>query len=335
MHLKINSDDHKGMSESNVWWSPPGTPEIYTIEPSESGTSCFRFTPFEKSKHYPIVEIRGHVLASSAPLPGNIVVKTPFDRSSTNKTEHLAAVACAISEIEAGHLDKVVVARVKSMESDGSPEATFKLKCQKHPDAFVYLIDHPECGVWCGATPELLISASDNRIETVSLAGTRVTNGKAFDAWTEKERNEQSQVTEYIKSVLENHGATDMHIEPRHDRQYGNLLHLETRFSCAIKGDISEIAKDLHPTPAVGGRPLLEACKFIKANERIDRAFYAGFLGVETASGSAYYVNLRTSQWMIGGVRLFAGGGIVEGSEPEAEWMETEAKIDAIMATLA
>ena len=28
MHLKINSDDHKGMSESNVWWSPPGTPEI-------------------------------------------------------------------------------------------------------------------------------------------------------------------------------------------------------------------------------------------------------------------------------------------------------------------
>ena len=335
MHLEVNGDDYTGMSESRVWWSPPGSTEIYTIEPCDSGTSCFRFTPFEKSDAYPVVEIRGHVLASYAPLPGKIQVSTPFDRSSTDQTEHLSAVALAISEISAGNLDKVVVARVKSIASDCTPEATFKLKCQKHPDAFVYLIEHPDCGVWCGATPELLISASDNRIETVSLAGTRVINGKAFDDWTDKERDEQSQVTEYIKSVLETHGATDMRIEPRHDRRYGNLLHLETRFRCSIKGDISNLAKDLHPTPAVGGRPLLAACDFIKTNERIDRAFYSGFLGVETASGSAYYVNLRAAQWMIGGVRLFAGGGIVEGSVPEAEWMETEAKIDAIMATLA
>jgi len=153
------------MSQSRVWWSPPGSPEIYTIEPSVSGTSCFRFTPFEESKHYPIVEIRGHVLASSAPLPGDIVVRTSIDHSSTDKTEHLAAVSFAISEIAAGNLDKVVVARVKSIASECTPEATFKLKCEKHPDSFVYLIDHPGCGVWCGASPELLISASDNRIK--------------------------------------------------------------------------------------------------------------------------------------------------------------------------
>jgi isochorismate synthase len=323
------------MSESRVWWSPPGSTEIYTIEPSNSGTSCFHFTPFKKSETYPTIEIRGHVLASTAPIPGIIKVTTPFDPSSTDQTEHLRAVSLALSEISDGKLDKVVVARVKSMASDCTPEATFKLKCQKHPDAFVYLIKHPECGVWCGATPELLISASDNRIETVSLAGTRVINGKAFDEWTDKERSEQSQVTEYIKSVLEDHGASDMSIEPRNDRRYGNLLHLETRFRCYIKGDISILASDLHPTPAVGGRPLLAACDFINSHERIDRAFYSGFLGVETASGSAYYVNLRAAQWMVGGVRLFAGGGIVEGSVPEEEWMETEAKIDAIKATLA
>ncbi|HIG58998.1 MAG TPA: hypothetical protein EYQ21_06385 [Flavobacteriales bacterium] len=323
------------MSESRVWWSPPGSTEIYTIEPSHSGTSCFRFTPFKQSEAYPTIEIRGHVLASSAPIPGIIEVTTPFDSSSTDQTEHLRAVSLALSEISDGKLDKVVVARVKSMASDCTPEATFKLKCQKHPDAFVYLIKHPECGVWCGATPELLISASDNRIETVSLAGTRVINGKAFDEWTDKERSEQSKVTEYIQSVLENHGASDMSIEPRNDRRYGNLLHLETRFRCYIKGDISILASDLHPTPAVGGRPLLAACDFINSHERIDRAFYSGFLGVETASGSAYYVNLRAAQWMVGGVRLFAGGGIVEGSVPEEEWMETEAKIDAIKATLA
>ena len=338
MHLTINRYDHKSMSEPRVWWRPPGSGsgEIYTMEMSDSGTSCFRFTPFKSSDIYPSIEMRGHVVIGKTPKPGTLEVVTPYDKSSTIKSEHLAAVNEALSEISTHRLDKVVVARVLAIETSASPEATFELKCKEHPDAFVYLIDHPSCGIWCGATPELLVASSDNRIETVSLAGTRVAiNGNKTNAWTDKERDEQNQVTEFIKSVLESHGAKEMSIEPRSDRKYGDLVHLETRFRCSIKGDILELAADLHPTPAVGGRPLKLACEFIRANERLDRAYYSGYLGVETASGSAYYVNLRAAQWMIGGVRLFAGGGIVEGSIPEDEWMETEAKIEAIKTTLA
>ncbi|PCJ82384.1 MAG: hypothetical protein COA49_02515 [Bacteroidetes bacterium] len=326
------------MSEPRVWWRPPGSgsDEIYTMEMSDSGTSCFRFTPFKTSDIYPSIEMRGHVVIGELPIPGTLEVTTPFDSSSTDKSEHILSVNEALREISNNKLDKVVVARVLALETSASPEATFALKCKAHPDAFVYLIDHPSCGVWCGASPELLIAASDNRVETVSLAGTRfAVNGNAIEPWSDKERDEQNQVTEFIKSVLENHGANEMSIEPRSDRRYGNLVHLETRFRCSIKGNILNLASDLHPTPAVGGRPLKAACDFIKSNERIDRAYYSGYLGVETASGSAYYVNLRAAMWMIGGVRLFAGGGIVDGSVAEDEWMETEAKIEAIKTSLA
>ena len=323
------------MTLARVWWSPPGSNKVYTLEPSDFGTSCFRFTPFSISDKYPSIEIQGHIITTEAPIPGAIKVTKPFDDVSTEKTSHLNSVAKAISKIADGTLEKVVVARIKSIISEATPEETFKLKCEKHPDAFVYLIDHPSCGVWCGASPELLIASSDNRVETVSLAGTRLANGAYTHDWTTKERHEQSQVTDYIKSVLENHGASEMSIEPPADRRYGNLLHLETRFRCSIKGDIQKLANTLHPTPAVGGRPVKIACDFIRLNEQFSRAYYSGYLGVETASGSAYYVNLRAAQWMVGGIQIYAGGGIVEGSIPQDEWMETEAKIKAIEATFA
>ena len=336
MHLENHSNDYHTMMSPRVWWSPPGSDEVYTLEPSTSGTSSFRFIPFSRAEDISSIEIKGHVISAKTPAPGSITVTSPFENISTEKTSHINSVEKAIFKIAQGTLDKVVVARVKTVKSKATPEATFKLKCEKHPDAFVYLINHPSCGVWCGATPELLVASSDNRIETVSLAGTRVlVNGDLTNVWTDKERDEQSQVTDYIKSVLEDNGASEMSIEPRADRRYGNLLHLETRFRCSIKGDVQKLASDLHPTPAVGGRPLKAACDFIKSNEQFSRGYYSGYLGVETASGSAYYVNLRAAKWLVGGVQLYAGGGIVEGSIPQDEWAETEAKIKAIEATFA
>ena len=112
------------------------------------------------------------------------------------------------------------------------------------------------------------------------------------------------------------------------------MIHLETRFRCSLKGSIADLANNLHPTPAVGGRPLKKACDFILQNEPFDREYFTGFLGVESASGSAYYVNLRCAKWQNGGIQLFAGGGIVEGSDIDSEWKETEAKLNSIQSTI-
>ena len=322
------------MNTAKVWWKPPESSDVYSIEKSESGTSCFRFEPFKSSHDYPSIELRGHVVKSKMPKEGMIDIKTEYSSDSTSMDEHFRAVESAIDKIENEELDKVVVSRVKCMSMKCTPEASFVRKCKAHPDAFVYLLAHPGCGIWCGATPELLVSASDNRIETVSLAGTRTIEKIETSPWTTKEHVEQGFVTDYIENILEKQGAKDLRIEPRAELRYGNLIHLETRLRCSLKGSLSELAEELHPTPAVGGRPMKVACEFISENERIDREYFAGYLGVKTASGSAYYVNLRCAKWMKGGVKIFAGGGIVSGSDVTEEWEETEAKLAAILETI-
>ena len=323
------------MYEGRVWWRPPGSHSVYTIEPSVSGTSCFRLEPFScvtgRSRS---IELRGHVVQSDYPNVGTINVNEEFKNISTSQQTHSNAVTQALEMIQSGEIEKVVVSRVKSIEHQATPESAFKSKCEAHPDAFVYLINHPTCGVWCGATPELLVSVSDNRLETVSLAGTRTLDQIQTSPWTSKEYAEQELVTDYIKDILENQGATDLRIEPRDNLNYGNLVHLETRFYGTLKGKIEKVAKNLHPTPAVGGRPLEKASGFINENEGFDREYFTGYLGVETATGGAYYVNLRCAKWLKGGINLYAGGGIVEGSDIQEEWNETEAKICAILDSI-
>ena len=322
------------MNNPRVWWRPPGAKDVYTMEASDSGTSCFRFVPFRLNGDSPSIEWKGHVVKAEFPVKGTISTDELYNEASTSRDEHREAVKNALGLIESGELEKVVVSRVKSVEGDCSPELAFKNKCQTHSDAFVYLLEHPRIGVWCGATPELLVAASDNRVETVSLAGTRTRDSISEMPWTSKEHDEQELVTDYIKDILEKHGATDLRIEPREDLAYGDLVHLETRFRCSMTGNIVELANDLHPTPAVGGRPLKKACDFIMHNEGFNREYFTGYLGVESASGSAYYVNLRCAKWQNGGVQLFAGGGIVEGSDIDSEWEETEAKLRAIQSTI-
>ena len=322
------------MNNPRVWWSPPGSKDVYTMEASDSGTSCFRFVPFRLNGDFPSIEWKGHVVKAEFPENGTISPDELYCEASTSRDEHREAVKNALGLIESGELEKVVVSRVKSIEGHCYPEDAFKNKCRTHSDAFVYLLDHPRIGVWCGATPELLVAASDNRVETASLAGTRTKDSITAMPWTSKEHDEQELVTDYIKKILENHGATDLRIEPREDLVYGNLVHLETRFRCSMTGNIVELANDLHPTPAVGGHPLKKAFEFIMHNEGFNREYFTGYLGVESASGSAYYVNLRCAKWQNGGVQLFAGGGIVEGSNIDSEWEETEAKIRAIQSTI-
>lgn len=323
------------MFEGRVWWRPPGSDAVFTIEPSKSGTSRFRFEPFSCAQSSAeAIELRGHVVKSDYPSEGTIEVSETYSDISTTEQQHASAVDKAINLITKEELEKVVVSRVKSIEIESAPEAAFYSKCQAHPDAFVYLIDHPTCGVWCGASPELLVSVSDNRLETVSLAGTRTLDQIKTSPWTSKEYAEQELVTDYIKDILEKQGATDLRIEPRDNLNYGNLVHLETRFHGTMKGEIEQLAKHLHPTPAVGGRPLVKACNFISESEGYDREYFTGYLGVETATGGAYYVNLRCAKWLKGGINIYAGGGIVEGSDILEEWKETEAKLCAILDSI-
>jgi isochorismate synthase len=87
----------------------------------------------------------------------------------------------------------------------------------------------------------------------------------------------------------------------------------------------------LHPTPAICGFPLSKSLEFINEFESFNREYYAGFLGPISKSGDfSLWVNLRCAKIQSSTINFYAGAGIVEGSDPEAEYLETERKMDTL-----
>jgi isochorismate synthase len=315
-------------SEPRLWWRPPGHTDVFTLIPDASGTSTFHFAPFDVAAGAPEISWRGHAVRTSPPESGTLPHVPTAAMPNTAHEEHVANVEAALTAIRSGEFDKVVVSRTRVSNQSVPPELAFQNLCTLHPHALVYLMNHPVEGTWCGATPELLLRAQQHDVDTVSLAGTRRIGSE--EAWTDKERQEQQVVTDHVLDVLNRLGAEDINQDGPRDKRYGELVHLETRISARYPGDLHALAKALHPTPAVCGRPVEAAANFIRTHERHNRTYYAGFLGWSSPLGCAYYVNLRCAHWAENGVALFAGGGIVEGSVPEREWSETEAKLQSI-----
>ncbi|RYD83434.1 MAG: hypothetical protein EOP53_00895 [Sphingobacteriales bacterium] len=78
--------------------------------------------------------------------------------------------------------------------------------------------------------------------------------------------------------------------------------------------------------------PLKEAKNFIAENENYDRGLYTGFLGpVDEQDNMQLYVNLRCMQFTQNEAVLYAGAGIVKGSDPEKEWQETQQKMRTLL----
>lgn len=324
------------MSDQRVlqlWWKMPGdgADKIWTLEPDSNGETTFHLAPFASSNSSPILEITGNKKPVFFPLNAHLDLVPSPTVSGAKKQDHLNTVNAAIEAIRSEELEKVVVSRSEFWTTPLAPERLFQSKCEMYPDAMVYLLAHPESGVWLGASPELLLQRRGNEFETVSLAGTKSNlNGE----WTEKDRREQELVTDFITHRLRSVGAQGVKQLAAEDRKYGAIQHLESRILFSSAVDEASWLKELHPTPAVGGAPRNKALEFIETNEIQDRGYYTGYLGWSQKAESNYFVNLRCMQCFADGFRLFAGGGIVSGSDAVGEWEETQAKIETIRTNL-
>jgi isochorismate synthase EntC len=91
----------------------------------------------------------------------------------------------------------------------------------------------------------------------------------------------------------------------------------------------------VHPTPAVAGAPREAALKWLRSNENLDRGWYGGPVGfTDAAGGGEFYAALRSALLRDAEARLFAGAGVVEGSQPEQELRETRLKFRAMLEPL-
>lgn len=276
----------------------------------------------------------------SAPVP-----PTPdgFHLSSTVPHDRWCAVVeDALNDIDRGRLTKVVLAREVRVEANRPiPVVTVLERLRAlYPSCHHFSIDG-----FVGASPELLVSRIGDAVRSHPLAGTLAHSGDAR-ADTEaaasllgsvKDRWEHGLVVQAVASALAPHCAALDVPEAPSIVSLRNVMHLGTEITGELRDDTSALALALalHPTPAVGGTPTEEAIAWIGTSEGIDRGRYAGPVGWVDARGDGLFVvGIRSAQIDGTVARLFAGVGVVAGSEPEAELAETQLKLQALLAAL-
>jgi isochorismate synthase len=257
------------------------------------------------------------------------------------------AVETATERIAAGEMSKMVLARevIVSAAAAHDPAALFGAMRVQFPACFCFCCGTPEAA-FIGASPELLVRRSGAGVSTVALAGsTRRSSDPAVDDHlgeqllrSDKDRREQRIVAERIVRALRPHAVwVEAAAEPEIVK-VANIQHLATPVIAQLAEPRSavELAGMLHPTPAVGGEPWSAAATAIAELERMDRGWYAGPVGwMDATEDGEFCVALRSGVLRDREAHLFAGVGVVAGSDPAAELAETEVKLGALLPLLA
>jgi isochorismate synthase len=284
------------------------------------------------------------------------------------------AVRAAVDLIKAGELEKVVLARTLCVDAGRELDARRLLQrlraVEPHCYAFAAPTRHgPPSSVagantevpaqslgptpggarirpLVGASPELLVSRRGDRVRSMPLAGTAPRSGDPDEdlanaetlAASGKDREEHAIVVAAVADVLG--GFCDdlaFDAEPVLEPT-ANVWHLATRFDGTLRDrsvTALDLVAELHPTPAVCGTPEMAAGPFIARSEGFDRGAYAGPVGWVDARGDGEWaIALRCAELDGERATLYAGAGIVAGSDPASELDETDRKFRAFLDSL-
>ncbi len=283
------------------------------------------------------------------PLP--LAAGATLHTGSLSEEDWMAAVEAGVAEIRTGALEKLVLARdvVATVPSGVNAAQVLRELAGRYRECWTYGVD----GL-VGATPEMLIQVEGRTAQARVLAGTldrrdaHGEDGLPMDyatrvlAGSEKQRHEHEIAIQSLTSQLAPFSeAMNAHDEP-FILELPNVWHLASD----VKAELTEVEghvptclaliNALHPTAAVCGTPTQVAGALIRKLEHLDRGPYAGPVGWLDAAGNGEWgIALRGAVIESRDtVRLYAGCGIVDGSQPEAELAETWAKFRPMLESL-
>ncbi len=253
-------------------------------------------------------------------------------------------MAAALSAIDAGAFEKVVLARAARLTFADMLDPVHILQriTRAQPDQYHFCFQPKADAAFIGVSPERLYRRRDTLVQTEALAGTRArgetpeqdeANAQALLA-SGKDRREQAIVQERIREALAPHCRRLYEADAPALLALPHCHHLITPMDGLLHDAPCDAAllRDLHPTPAVGGAPREAAMQWIGEHEPFDRGWYAGPIGWVSHDAAEFAVGIRSA--LVRGRQLtaFAGAGIVAGSESTAEWMEIEQKLRTVLA---
>ena len=241
-------------------------------------------------------------------------------------------------KIQDGAFEKVVAARhcVVELETGAGTLDVLKRLEERFAGCTRFALWQGDAA-FLGATPELLISRRGSLVLSEALAGSTEHGDAARMMTSSKEREEHQLVVQAILEALKPfcdslHAASEPTV-----RELPNMLHMQTPIDGHLREPthILSLVQALHPTPAVGGVPTKAAIQWIAEHEALGRGWYSAPVGWTDATGDGeFVVALRSGLLRDGKAWVYAGAGIMADSDPDAEYAETELKMQALLGAL-
>lgn len=270
-----------------------------------------------------------------------------IDRYQSQDPDYFkSVVASALNLIAVDKMSKIVLAHTTEIQSPVPFKVVESLSNLRnlHPDCYIFSTSNGGGQHFIGASPERLISVQNQQLVTDALAGSAPRgNNNTEDLHlanlllkNRKEKREHQAVSDFVMQRLRSIGLKP-HQLPLQLLKLSNIQHLWTPIYAHLPADIEplEIVALLHPTPAVAGVATEFACEKIRHYEKFDRSLYAAPLGwVDYDGNCEFIVGIRSA--LIDGncARLYAGAGIVSGSNPDKEFEEVQLKLQSLLKAL-
>ncbi|MEU1280942.1 isochorismate synthase [Streptomyces sp. NPDC005805] len=315
--------------------------------------------PFDQSAPAALVVpevLRAGPALASDPLVGLPPAPTPRTawsvRPEPDPEVYGKGVAAAVARMWEGEFSKVVLARTLELTGPDALDipAMVQRLARRDPSGHTFALPTGPGRTLLGASPELLVSRRGNRLVSNPLAGSTPRSADLAEdvrraaalLESAKDLHEHAVVVDAVHQHMARF-CSRIEVPPRPTLiRTATMWHLSTTVTGELADpDVSalEVASALHPTPAVCGTPTALARTVIRETEPFDRGFFTGMVGWGNADGDGeWVVTIRCAEAEGRTLRLYAGAGVVAGSEPDAETAETAAKfrtfLDAVGAEL-
>jgi len=266
-----------------------------------------------------------------------------------SRAEYEAAVERAKQAIVDGEIYQAVISRMRELAGTADPMALYAALREANPSPYMYLLAHDDYSI-VGSSPETLCSVSDRTVLNNPIAGTcprgsspvedrRLAGEMLAD---EKERAEHTMLVDLARNDVRRVSEPGSVGVPEFMNvlKYSHVQHIESTVTGRLRTDRDafDAVRSSFPAGTLSGAPKVRAMEYIDALEETPREVYGGGVGYVSWTGDAEFaIVIRTATIRHGDVdrvRVRAGAGVVADSDPAAEYDETEAKMDGVLAAL-
>lgn len=268
-----------------------------------------------------------------------------IEREDRLKEEYLNAVEDVTKRIQQDEVKKVVIGRSLKLTFNHAFSAATAIynASNEQPESYLFGLEK-EDKMFFGATPERLVKVEKGQVQSSGIAGSvkrgknsiedkQLGEGLLVDS---KNLGEHKYVVDMIQQVFTKY-CEDIKVPSRPKlMKIRDIQHLFTPIEGRLKQDSSlfELVEALHPTPALGGEPRMEAVKIIRESEHMNRGYYAAPIGWINSEGDGeFVVGIRSALLENQHAYLYAGGGIVAESSSIDEFEETRVKFRPMLRT--